>query len=300
MKTILANTLTTVFISVLIACSQSTKPTVIKENDDSQKLTQPFKETPHQYGGWYCPDNLNGFPAVDILEWKNVPVVNGRMATKEETQNGTSLIFVDLEKHPRSKPLNMEMPRLATYENPSSHKTEFVIVIQALNIQDDSIVGFRYLNGGNGSARFNEVRFLSDFEINQLSESRFYTKTIRINATAKSVKEALSKPDYANNFVKILANDEPFEADWREKTNVNYHYQKTGERTAMFAEDLFGNYYVQNDYDSFTEKFLVLYNQETKEVELKIVCGPFLEDFPEQERLLNKWALMVKSISEQN
>ena len=53
----------------------------------------------HDYGNWYCPDNLNGFPAVDIKKWESVPVVNGRMATMEETQNGTSLIFIDNQKY---------------------------------------------------------------------------------------------------------------------------------------------------------------------------------------------------------
>ena len=41
------------------------------------------EKEPHKYGGWYCPDNLNGFPAVDINNWENVPIVNGRMATKD-------------------------------------------------------------------------------------------------------------------------------------------------------------------------------------------------------------------------
>ena len=45
------------------------------------------------------------------------------------------------------------MPKLARFYNIHSGKRELVIIIQALNISNDSIVGFRYLNGGNGSAR---------------------------------------------------------------------------------------------------------------------------------------------------
>ena len=56
------------------------------------------------------------------------------MATQEETQNGTSLIFVDIEKHPDARPLDMEMPRLARFFNVQSDKNELVIVIQALAI----------------------------------------------------------------------------------------------------------------------------------------------------------------------
>ena len=67
---------------------------------------------PHKYGGWYCPDNLNGFPAVDIHNWEDVPVINGRMPTQDETQTEASLIFIDIEKYPNAKPLDLKMPQL--------------------------------------------------------------------------------------------------------------------------------------------------------------------------------------------
>ena len=117
---------------------------------------------PHKYGGWYCPDNLNGFPAVDINNWEDVPVINGRMPTQDETQTEASLIFIDIEKYPNAKPLDLKMPQLARFYNNHSRKEEIVIVIQAINVSNDSVVGFRYLNGGNGSARFNEVNFVDD------------------------------------------------------------------------------------------------------------------------------------------
>jgi hypothetical protein len=52
--------------------------------------------------GWYCPDNTKMFPPVDIKSWNKVPVVNGRLPTFEETQNGTSLIMT-LTKPPTPK-----------------------------------------------------------------------------------------------------------------------------------------------------------------------------------------------------
>ena len=149
-------------ITILISCSQNKK--TINEDLAEKPLEKvnSTKQEPHQYGGYYCPDNLGGFPAVDIDNWKSVPVVNGRMATKEETQNGTSLIFVDLEKYPDTKPLDIKMPKLARYYNKNSGKKEIIIVIQALKVSNDSVVGFRYLNGGNGSAYMDKVRFLSE------------------------------------------------------------------------------------------------------------------------------------------
>ena len=67
----------------------------------------------------------------------------------------------------------MKMPKLARFNNIHSGKRELIIIIQALNISNDSIVGFRYSNGGNGSARLNEVTLLSDNEIEKISLSQF-------------------------------------------------------------------------------------------------------------------------------
>lgn len=47
--------------------------------------------------------------------------------------------------------MDIVLPKLAQFYNEYSKKTEVVIVIQAIEIEGDSIVGFRYLNGGNGS-----------------------------------------------------------------------------------------------------------------------------------------------------
>jgi len=65
------------------------------------------------------------------------------------------------------------MPKLVRYYNEYSKREDLIIVIQAINVENDSIVGFRYLNGGNGSARLNEVRFLADNEIEMIPASRF-------------------------------------------------------------------------------------------------------------------------------
>ena len=73
-KTFLALTFLTLLS--LTACSQQSD----KKVDHLECKAAPEKELvkqkePHQYGGWYCPDNLYGFPAVDIQDWKEVPVV---------------------------------------------------------------------------------------------------------------------------------------------------------------------------------------------------------------------------------
>jgi len=257
---------------------------------------------PHKYGGWYCPDNLTGFPAVDINNWESVPVVNGRMATKKETQNGTSLIFVDEEKYPDAKPMDIKMPKLARFYNYRSGKEETIIVIQALNISNDFVVGFRYLNGGNGSARLDEVRFLSDNEIRYILPSRFVTLNININATKDEIWEVLTKSEYSKILQSIFDKENKLKADWNKSSKVNYKYLYGGYITSEFAGNLYGNQYIQIDSEyeiyQYVEKFLLSENDQTKKSELHIVCGPYGDDFENQRIILNAWSQKVKELSE--
>ncbi len=290
--------LTILCLTTFMSCAQN-NTTV--ENNKVEKVNTKEQE-PHKYGGWYCPDNLNGFPAVDINNWKSVPVVNGRIPTKKETQNGTSLIFVDNVKYPDSKPLDIKMPKLARYYNNYSKKEEIIIVIQAVNISNDSIVGFRYLNGGNGSARLNEVKFLSDNEIENISSSRFVSFNIKINATQDEIWDVLTKSEYSKTLQPIFDKENTLKADWNKSSKVNFKYLNGGIITSEYAANLFGNQYIQIDCEldnyQYVEKFLLLENEQTKNTELQIVCGPYSDDFESQKSILNTWAQKVKELSE--
>lgn len=287
---------------IVISTNAQTVTVVNEKVEEPMEKATTIKQEPHKYGGWYCPDNLNGFPAVDIKNWESVPVVNGRLSTREETQNGTSLIFVDTEKYPNAKPLDMKMPKLARYYNNNSGKEEIVIVIQALNISNDAIVGFRYLNGGNGSARLNEVRFLSDNEIEKFSSSRFVTLNIKIDATKSEVWEVLTKPEYNKSLQAIFDKGNTLKADWNKSSKVNFKYHNGGNITSAFAGNVWGNQYIQIDCEQgdyqYVEKFLVSENDQTKKSELQIVCGPYGNDYKNQKVILNNWAQKVKELSE--
>ncbi len=291
-------------LTIVMSCSDNNKTVKNEKVELPLEKVSSTKQEPHRYGGYYCPDNLGGFPAVDINNWESVPVVNGRMATKEETQNGTSLIFVDLEKYPDTKPLDIKMPKLARYYNRNSGKEEIIIVIQALNISNDSVVGFRYLNGGNGSARLNEVKFLSDKEIENISPSRFVTLHFDINATKNKIWEVLTKTEYSKTLQAIFDKENKLKADWNIGSKVNFKYPNAGKITSEFAGNLYGNQYIQIDCelgnDQYVEKFLVGENHETKSSELIIVCGPYGDDFKNQKIILKKWAQKVKELSEKD
>ena len=306
MKSTILKIGTVVGLIICVACTQNkaSEPEENKSIETEEKVQKQdynyktVKVPTHRYGGWYCPDNLRGFPPVDIANWKNVPVINGRLATKEETKSEASLIHVDIEKYPNAKTLDITMPRLATFNSPYTDRQELIIMIQALNIDNDSIVGFRYLNGGNGSARLSEVNLLSDEDANKIEKSKFFRHSFVIMASPEKVKEALTLIDNASKFRDIIALNSDVPSDWRSRTNVNYNYPGAGELTSTYGDMLFGNFYIQNDYENFTEKFLVTQNEVTKMSILEVVCGPFTDDFEQQEAVLLKWGKKIQLLSE--
>lgn len=284
----------------LTSCAQKAQSLDNETPDAPTQNLVTVKAEPHKYGGWYCPDNLFGFPPVDVKNWNSVPVVNGRLPTLEEAQNGTSLIHVDINKYPNSGALDMTMPKLATVYNPYSKRRDLIIVIQAIHVNSDSIVGFRYLNGGNGSAWLNEVNFLSKDEINTIPTSHFVTESIEINTTQDRIWDVLTRPEYAQAFEPILKKQSDLKTEWKSHTNVNFTYTNAGKLTSGYGDLLFGNYYIQNDFDKglYSEKFFLSTNKETNTTELKIVCGPFTDDYSKQHEMISLWANKVKHLSE--
>ena len=118
---------------------------------------------------WDCPDNVK-LPRVELKDWDKVPVVNGRMPTYEEANNGSSLLFIDKELKPDLKevePYKMTLPKLAYFTNPRTKQKEIVIVIQLVQFADYVWAGLRYVSGGNASAKMSDLQFLTDEEIKQ-------------------------------------------------------------------------------------------------------------------------------------
>lgn len=280
-----------------IACSLNTKEVDSSQNDKKTKVKQT---EPHRYGGWYCPDNLNGFPAVNIADWQTVPVVNGRLSVKADRDNGATLIVVDTEKYPNAKSLDITMPKLAKYYNEYSQREDLIIVIQAINISNDSIVGYRFLNGGNGSARLKDIQFLTNDEIKKIPSTRFITHSIDIRANQTLISKVLENTEFTNKLQPIFDTNKSLTTGWRQVKNVNYNYPNGGLLSSSYAHILFGNFYVQNDYEhlNYTEKFLLLEDKNSDITTLQIVCGPFADDYDTQKMILDKWSEKVKILSE--
>lgn len=287
----------TVLIAIVGCTTAENQPAQEKQKEETTQ------NPTHKYGGWYCPDNLNGFPPVNIKDWKNVLVINGRLPTEEEAKSEKSLIFVDTKVYPEAKAMGIKLPKIAKFYNDYSKKTEIIIVIQAIEIEGDSIVGFRYLNGGNGSAHYKEVTFISENEVANISDAQFVSFDMNINASDDKVWEVMTQSKFTTKLQSVFDIKNYLTKEWKTKSNINYNYTNVKNMTSEYADKLFGCWYIQNDYliDSvgYVEKFLLLRDEKTNQTQLKIVCGPFNQDFETQQFVLQQWSKKVKELSEE-
>ena len=265
------------------------------------KMVAQTHQEPHEYGGWYCPDNLTMFPPVNVRDLHNVPVVTDRLPTREETRSGKSLIYIDESKHPNANPLPMELPRLARYYNESTQKNELIVVIQAITVEGDSVVGFRYLNGGNGSAWLNEVEFLSDSEVESLPDTLFFNRELEFGCTPKAIWSVITNEKYARTLGGFFAEGAYVQSSWRrgEKVHIMIEDQEvaTGNITASWEE-----LYLQIDFNfdgvHYVEKYLML-EGENGSVKLMVAAGPFGPDAADLIAAWNKWFMKVVELAKE-
>ena len=295
------------FVSALSSCQNSSS--LNTENSEDHKSsgasnTKPFTSAdnePHQYGGWYCPDNF-GFVPVDIQKLKEVPVVANRLPTKQELKDNMSLIDVDVMKYPDARALKMDLPRAARVYSEQLRKDELVIVIQAIVLQNDTIVGYRFANGGNGSCRIREVSFLSNEEVAAMGSQPFYFSKSVVKASIKDIWRAMGKTDYFKQLAKKFNKKKFFAAEWNSNLRAEFGMNTDNEKAAGFADMVFGNYYMHIDYDRngfhYSEKLLMIENQMDHSTELFFASGPYPKDFEKQKNNADNWLQAVKIESE--
>jgi hypothetical protein len=287
-------------IFVLNSCQNSSTAQLKTQAKYPGPVTS-VKEEPHQYGGWYCPDNF-GFVPVDIQQLSKVPVVNGRFPTKQELQSNMSLIDVDTSKYSDARVLKMDLPRVARINNQSLGMTELIIVIQAIVVQKDTIVGYRFANGGNGSARINKVTFVSKDELAAMGSQPFYYSKSILNASIKDIWNAMRKTEYFKQLGKKFGKQEFFASEWNSKSEARLSIDTIGEKAKGYVGMVFGNYYMQIDYNRngfhYSEKMLMMENPKDKTTEFFFEGGPYPKDFEKQKLDLDNWVNSVKKASE--
>ncbi|MFL5752794.1 MAG: hypothetical protein ACJ76F_05260 [Bacteroidia bacterium] len=138
-------------------------------NRDAYNNTKGYWNNGEIISHWDCPDSRFFLP-IDIRSWDKTPAVNGRLATYEETMNGTAIHHYGEKRIPDVKPYNMTLPKLAWRYNPSIGRDEIVVVIQIVETAQDTIAGFRYLTGGCGGSTLRDFHFLTTEEIKEAVE----------------------------------------------------------------------------------------------------------------------------------
>ena len=84
-------------------------------------------------------------------------------------KTGHLFIYYDINKTPDAKAYDTTLPKLASFFCPATKKEETVIVIQIVQTKKDTVVGYRFLTGGNGTHDFRDFHFLTDNEIKKLA-----------------------------------------------------------------------------------------------------------------------------------
>lgn len=310
LNTIILNTklfITIVLTSfvLLSSCSQTTQ---IETTSEPQIFIdppiKPKSSRMHQYGGWSCPDNLNTFPAIDVMDIADIEVINGRLPTKEETMSGASLMYVDSLSLTSAHALDMTFPRLARCFSDYTKKNELIVVIQGLVSEKDTVVGFRYLNGGNGSAWLHEVQFLSDEEVNSLGTTPFISFKADVDASKGKIFDVLTLPLFAKELGNSLGENAMLESEWKNKSTVQFkngsgEVERTGMITA-FWKDM----YIQVDYNDgnqhYVEKMLMIEDEGKPTTEFQFTAGPFYGDYDVQKVKWDRWFKKVIELSEKN
>lgn len=297
------NTISTLILLVVFtSCSGQEKTG--EKSSDQYKIPVPGKniaKKPHQYGGWYCPDNF-GFVPVDIQNLDEVPAISNRLPTHQELQAHMSLIEIDTIKFPDARALKMDLPRLARINLDWKGMSELIIVIQAIIVSEDTVVGYRFPNGGNGSAWLSDVTFLSKEEVGKLNSQPFFYSRTKLHATKEELWKAISKSDYAKELGVKFDRTDFFSSEWNPNAQTHLNYDTEEERAKGHIGMVYGNLYLHIDYirDGFhySEKLLMIENQEDNTTELFIANGPYPDDFDNQKLHWSNWLASLVESSE--
>lgn len=287
----------------LVACGQESLEVKDQEaNAPKEDTARSTDKALRGYVDWYCPDNIIGFPPVDVRELDAVPVVANRLPTREETQNGTSLMYIDAAEIPDAYPLDIPLPALARFYSESTRKNELVVVIQAVATDNDTVLGFRFASGGNGSARFHELGFLTEEEIGSLPPTSYVSDEIEIRATKKQVWALITGPENAEVLGSVFEDGGRLKSDWKRGTSVQLLNRDGQPVSNGVLTSTWPDTYLQVDYHlagrTDVEKILILFDEFTNKTTLRIVCGPFGDDLDAKKILWTSWIQKVKELSE--
>jgi hypothetical protein len=96
---------------------------------------------------------------IDYKTWYVTRALNNRIAKEKDVKNGIAVFYI-INESKKHSPYKVELPRLAYLRQDTIKKEELVVVIQIESTPKDTLAGYRYLKGGNGICKLNELRFV--------------------------------------------------------------------------------------------------------------------------------------------
>ena len=213
-----------------------------------------------------------------------------------------SLINVDTEKYPDARALKMDLPRVARIYSDRKGMEELIIIIQAIVVQEDTVVGYRFANGGNGSAWMSDVTFLSKEDVADMGPQPFFYSKSVVKASTEDIWRAVSKTDYFKQLGEKFDKQAFFASEWNSESIAHLNLDTDGEKAVGYVGMVYGNYYLQIDYNRdgfhYSEKLLMMENHEDNTTEFFFASGPYPDDFEKQKSDLGSWVETVKKASE--
>ena len=235
---------------------------------------------------------------MDIRNLEQTPVIADRLPTEEETRSGKSLMFVDTEQFPDARPLDIDLPRIGRVYTQHSSMKELVVVIQAIVVQGDTVLGYRFPNGGNGSAWWSDVELLNAEEVDALGSTPFVYKKIEIEATTEEIWASFSETFYARQLAEKFNENVFLNSQWTDDTRAKFNFENGDDRGIGMVMNMYGNLYMHIDYElngqHYAEKLLVGEDKERGATEIHFVAGPFPEDINKANEQWQKWTAELK------
>lgn len=98
---------------------------------------------------------------IEIDNWKSIQHISGQLAVEQDVKEGRAVFHIDSQGG-TLKPLDIVIPSLAYQIDQETGEKVLVVLIQGELVDDQQVVGVRYIDGGNGVCTLPEIEFIED------------------------------------------------------------------------------------------------------------------------------------------
>ena len=97
---------------------------------------------------------------IEPSAWDSVPVTRGRLATEADIRSGCAVFSLEGGEEPDAAPLAVAIPALAVLRDEQAQDDVIIAAIQAERSFEKRLIGYRFLNGGNGICTLGELEWI--------------------------------------------------------------------------------------------------------------------------------------------